>query len=157
MTKSIEDAVSYCPETGVFRWKVKNRGGILPGDIAGCFDKDGYWVLTWQYKRYQAHRVAWFLMTGQWPPDFIDHRNLNRSDNRWANLRPATRQQNNANRGNYGSLSKGVSHAKNGRYRAQIQVSGRKRTIGIFDTEAEAHAAYVAEAEKHFGEFARAA
>lgn len=151
----IEDAVSYCPETGLFRWKVKTHN-IALGDIAGNLSLEGYWVLTLKGKKYQAHRVAWLIMTGQWPAAFIDHKNLDRADNRWANLRPATRQQNLANSPNFGAFSKGVTRTKSGRYRAQITVHGRRLQLGLFDSDAAAHAAYVASARAHFGEFARA-
>jgi hypothetical protein len=37
-------------------------------------------------------------MTGDWPSEQVDHVNHNTADNRWANLRPATRSENNINR-----------------------------------------------------------
>ena len=46
---------------------------------------------------YVAHRLAWLYMTGEWPRHEIDQINLDRSDNRFCNLRPANRSQNSAN------------------------------------------------------------
>jgi len=36
-------------------------------------------------------------MTRKWPAYAVDHRNLDKGDNRWDNLREATRSQNMAN------------------------------------------------------------
>ena len=46
---------------------------------------------------------------------------------------------------------------RGGKYRAQISIDGSTKRIGSFPTAEEAHAAYVAEATRLFGEFARAA
>ncbi len=109
-------------------------------------------------KHYAAHRIAWLLMTGEWPKADIDHRNKNRADNRWVNLREATRSQNLANQGprpNNTSGLKGVSwDAKNNKWVAQISKDGKARKIGRFQSKDEASAAYCAKAKELFGEFA---
>jgi hypothetical protein len=108
-----------------------------------------------------AHRLAYLYMLGEWPTDDIDHANGISSDNRWANLRPATRSQNLANKGKSPfntSGFKGVSFCKTtDRWRAQIEVRGTPVHIGRYDTPEEAHAAYIEAAREYFGEFARAA
>jgi hypothetical protein len=43
-----------------------------------------------------------------------------------------------------------------GRFRAHITIDNKKVSLGSYDTEEEAHAAYKAAAEKEFGAFARA-
>lgn len=45
-----------------------------------------------------GHRVAWAMTFGYWP-DFVDHKDNNRSNNKLDNLREANSQQNNFNRG----------------------------------------------------------
>ena len=47
-----------------------------------------------------AHRLAWRLYYGEWPPSgmTIDHVNHNKHENRIRNLRLATQKQNNANK-----------------------------------------------------------
>ncbi len=39
---------------------------------------------------------------------------------------------------------------------AQICINSKSIHLGVFDTKEEASAAYLAAAERHFGEFARA-
>ncbi len=60
----------------------------------GSLDKDGYLILKVKSKQYKAHRIAWFLYYGVFPDKEIDHINRNRTDNRIANLRLATREDN---------------------------------------------------------------
>lgn len=150
--------LKYHPRLGVFTWLV-NRKQKKAGDIAGCVHPQGYIVITLGSRQYQAHRLAWFYMKGWWPDPEVDHRDGVRNNNRWENLREANRSQNTCNT----ALSsknkvglKGVRKKKWGRYTACIWLKGKSVHLGSFDTPQEAHAAYMAEARKHFGEFARA-
>jgi hypothetical protein len=151
----LRSLLSYNPETGIFTWRVR-RGRILAGTVTGGIGSHGYVEIRVDYRLYLAHRLAWLYMTGEWPKETIDHRDLDRTNNRWRNLREATFGQNNTNRRARGAQGlKGVT--KNRRaYVAQIQVAGRNRYLGSFATPEAAHAAYVAASSAH-GEFARAA
>lgn len=82
----------------------------------------------------------------------VDHINCDPLDNRKANLRLCTRQQNTWNRRPKSGL-KGVSKKKN-RFIARIMVGGRVLRLGSFLTAHEAAHAYDAAATKHFGEYA---
>ena len=83
----------------------------------------------------------------------VDHINGDTADNRWANLRPATRSENMQNRRVANSNSKtGLLGAKPSRnaFRAQIKISGRCVNLGTFSSPEAAHAAYLtAKAELH--------
>lgn len=151
----------YEPDTGDFFWRsdVMCYGGGKPaGSIAGLTSKGRHYIGI-DGRRYAAHRLAWLYMTGEWPTE-IDHKNQDATDNRWANLRLATRSQNNANVGlkshNTSGL-KGVSWDRDRQlWKAQISVQTKRRMLGRFPTKEEAHAAYVAAAVDAFGDFARA-
>jgi hypothetical protein len=89
----------------------------------------------------------------------VDHKNGDGLDNRRStNLRPATHQQNNANRAKARGSSrfKGVSWDRpSRRWYASIRGEGRSRNLGKFDSEVAAARAYNAAAVKFFGEYAR--
>ena len=89
----------------------------------------------------------------------LDHANCNKLDNTRDNLRLATRQQNQANRGrpaNNTSGFKGVSWNKQrGQFVANITVSKKTIYLGYFAEAADAHAAYARAAIRYFGEYAR--
>ena len=155
-SKEIADLVSYCPETGVFRWKIKPRRALHAGAIAGGVKSSGYYFITYRRTKYSAHRVAWLIMTGDWPPDQIDHINRDPLDNRWTNLRAATARQNHANRASVNRFGKGVFACRNGsgKFAARIYRAGKLRQIGTFPTVELAGQAYHAEAVRIHGEFA---
>lgn len=162
--------LDYDPLTGIFVWKLRPnpnqlRGiwqfnGRFAGKRAGnpCESRPGqaHWQIRIGRVHYKAHRIAWLLMTGAWPKQQIDHRDLDALNNRWFNLREATNSLNNANKPgwSWAGLPKGVSQFGN-RYVSEIQVNGCRRRLGRFDSAEEAHAAYCEAAKKHFGEFAR--
>ena len=88
----------------------------------------------------------------------IDHINGDRSDNRRANLRYATRSQNNANRHVpivASSRFKGVCWRPiPKRWKAYIKKDGRQIHLGYFGTQEEAARAYNDAALHYFGEYA---
>jgi hypothetical protein len=168
--EKLRELLHYNPDTGIFTWKKRpaHKGQDMTwnarfaGKRAGTIQKkEGYRRIRIHSHDYQEHCLAWLYMTGEWAADMVDHANLIRSDNRWDNLRSATGSENCANAklsSRNTSGFKGVCwYRAYSKWRAQIMVRGKHVTIGYFSNPEEAHAAYVAAAEKYFGKFARAA
>lgn len=101
---------------------------------------------------YKAHRLAWFIHHGRWPAEEIDHINMVRDDNRLANLREASHNDNQHNRQRARADNKlgilGVSTYR-GRFKAQIEINGENRYLGLFDTAEQAHTAYLEAKRTH--------
>jgi hypothetical protein len=87
----------------------------------------------------------------------VDHINGNGLDNRRANLRLATREQNNANRRPQPASLSGFLGVQKYRekWRAGLSYSGRRIKLGTYDTPEEAAKAYDSRAKELFKEFAR--
>ena len=153
--QGIEELLSYDPNTGTITWLNSPQKVV-----AGCLDRrNGYRRIKLNGKLYAAHRVAWYLHTGEDPGSMdVDHINGDRDDNRAGNLRLATRSQNMKNtkkRQGTTSSYKGISwDASRNRWRAEIRINGKNKRIGRFDSEVEAHAAYCKAASEYHGEFA---
>ncbi|BAO20652.1 putative endonuclease [Pseudomonas phage PPpW-3] len=159
MTKEELAAIlRYDSKTGVFYW-LKSRGRAASGSIAGGDDGKGYVGIRINGKQYKAHKLAWLACTGEWPSFQIDHRDTDRSNNRFENLRPSTQLQNTYNRSlgvNNKSGVKGVHwHKNSGKWRAVIGVNGKKIYIGIFDDINDAQMAISQARTKHHQEFSR--
>lgn len=152
------EIVNYDPITGIFTNKAR-RGRCAPGAVLGSLGSHRYIEIRLDDKLYLAHRLAHFYMTGGWPPRETDHKNLNRQDNSWDNIRAATNSQNQGNKpvqkNNYLGIKR-VRKRPSGRYQARITVLGKTVTLGTFNTPAEAHNAYKTAANNNFGEFSRA-
>lgn len=150
----VREILEYDAKTGIFRWKV-SRPKAKAGEVAGSVYDHGYVVITLDGQRYRAHRLAWLMVTGQWPKNQIDHRDGNRANNAFLNLREATNLQNKQNQikanTNNRSGFLGVSFdASKGRFRARIRAEGKLTNLGSFKTAEEAHSAYLAaKEEKH--------
>lgn len=144
------ELLHYDARSGAFRW-LANRGGRKFDGVPGGHKKtNGYVEITVDGWRYLAHRLAWFYHHGEWPQHYIDHINGIRDDNRIDNLRDVPHDENIRNvtrssRANSSGL-RGVSLFR-GRYRAEIQVAGIRKHIGVFDTAEEASRAYIATKE----------
>lgn len=157
----LKQLLNYDGQTGVFTWRINRGGGAKAGARAGNLrTSDGYIQIKVQHRLWLAHVLAVFWTTGTAPESQVDHVNGIRSDNRIENLRAATKRQNIFNQGvrsDNKSGMKGVCWLKrNRKWRAQIQADGKKFHVGLFDTVAEASAAYELKASELFGEFKRA-
>lgn len=164
----VRQILNYDPETGIFIWKIRKIrfgnehadrifNGHFGGNAAGSIAPEGYVVIGVQGKVYRAHRLAWLYMTGEWPDRDIDHINGDKSDNRIANLRSATKIENKRNRRrNTDNTSgcKGVSwHKRDQKWYARIMVDGKSKSLGYYKSLQSAHAAYCAASQKYHGEF----
>lgn len=155
----LREVLSYEPDTGLFRWKIRNGPRIKVGDIAGSKDRKGYIRIQVDRKIYGANRLAWLYTYGELSDMQIDHINNIKDDNRVNNLRLATNRQ---NRQNSSGWSKSVSGRKGvypspgtNRWQAIIGLPSGIQRLGVFETKEEAAEAYNIAAKANFGEFAR--
>lgn len=161
----VRSILDYAPDTGIFRWRhradrKRNWNSRYAGTVAGQ-TSSGYRAIQIDGKgAYPAARIAWLYVTGEWPPDQIDHINSVRDDDRFDNLRAATNAENSQNRGpqrnNRSSGLRGVHfHAQSGKWRARIKFDGCHYSLGLHDKPEEAAAARDAFVAKHLGAFGR--
>lgn len=147
----LQSLLTYDPDTGELRNRVRRNARAPQGAKAGSLTTDGYISVMLEGKRYQAHRLIWLYMTGEWPPMEIDHINRDRQDNRWANLRVVSRLHNSWNTNGHAkakSSVKGVAYvSRSGKWQVQMRVRGQTHYIGVYDTIEEAAFAR-AEAER---------
>jgi len=160
----LRSILEYDPETGLWRWR-EQKGRRAKGWFAGAINGNGYNSFGIRFDGrnavYVSHRLAFLYMTGEMPLT-VDHRNQIKTDNRWVNLRAATKTQQMRNRHQWkkkGGLPKGVFyHPPKPRpyrpYRACIRVDGTLIHLGKFFTVEEASEAYKLAAIKYHGEFA---
>ena len=142
----LRELLDYDQETGVFTRKVKLCNRVKVGDVAGYLNRKGYIHIRVDGRSHKAHRLAWLYVHGVWPQSGIDHINGIKDDNRIINLREATHSDNQQNLRKPHADNKigllGVSRSQ-GKFKAQINVDGKVRTIGRFHTPEAAHAAYL--------------
>jgi hypothetical protein len=152
----LRECFRYDPESGVLRWRERplrhfpderaqrSWNTRLAHTEAGQITAWGYRLIAISIdgKRHgvYAHRAAWALHTGEYPPFEIDHDDRNYDNNRFKNLKPATHAENHQNRRNVRGTT---LERRTGRYFARIHVGDRTFHLGTFDTEAEAHQAYL--------------
>jgi hypothetical protein len=159
-------------ETGELTWKAKplshfknsnsqrRHTACWVGKKAGNIDKDGYLIveLAWYGKRQRirVHRIVWKLVTGEDYTGELDHKNNCKTDNRFNNLRKATKNLNMSNTtrvlGNM--LYRGVRKRNDASYRAQIVADKVPIYVGSYTSPEAAHSAYCLAALHFKKEFA---
>lgn len=143
----LRELLLYNEQSGQFVWLV-SRGKAAAGKIAGSTNRGGYIEIRIDKKTYLAHRLAFLWVAGEMPSGEIDHIDGNRSNNALSNLRDVNgfvnhQNQRRAHKSNRTGLL-GVSWRESkGRYRASIDVDGRKIHLGYFSDKEAAHAAYI--------------
>jgi len=138
-----------------------DRGNLSVGQQVGTITPNGYRQVFIKYWGFKASRLAYLMMTGDWPPAgmMMDHIDGDRANDKWSNLRLATPQQNARNRrpckrnksGKVG-VCVGIDPDK---WTAHITVNDKTTVLGSFECIDDAIAARC-KAEKHlFGAFRR--
>lgn len=148
--------LDYHPRTGEFWWKK----GKQSGKRAGYSKSEGYRCIKLFGVCVYEHRLAFYLERGFWPPDKVDHKNGNPSDNRFKNLRLATHSENMMNtrlwRTNTSGV-KGVSWCERlNRWRVRLTVNRRERHFGYYENFEDAKTASKEAHKKAHGRFAPA-
>ena len=148
----VKELVHYDPLTGKFTDKVGTRTRKV-GCVLNKSHTEGYETVTLLYRRLMAHRLAVFYMTGELPPSDVDHINGIRDCNIYSNLRCVSRSVNMQNmrlpksyKGDKRSSKYlGVSWDKDrGKWQAGIKTpEGKRIYLGRFESELDAHSAYV--------------
>ena len=119
---------SYNPETGELS-RIHSKRKV------GSRNPKGYLVVSYKGGCYPATRLIWMMVTGEDPKDyFIDHIDRNPHNNKWSNLRLASRSFNKMNGPHRGYEYDG----KNDEYVVRIRY-----TVGRYKTPEEARKAYL--------------
>lgn len=154
----LRERLRYEPETGQFFQRKRTNQWPIDQEV-GSISPNGYRRIRIDNKKYMAHRLAWLYVLGEWPSKWLDHKDGNRANNIWSNLREATASQNmvNAKTRKTNKLGiKGVRLHENGRYQARVGIgNSRYKHLGLFDTLEEAREAYRVAVIERNGDFAR--
>ena len=106
---------------------------------------------------YKEHQLIWLLVTGEWCFPEVDHRDTDGTNNRWRNLRRATRIQNMHNSSlterNRSGFKWVRTIIRDDLKRPRFQASVLGQYLGTFNTPAQAHAVAAAYAKKNCGAF----
>jgi hypothetical protein len=150
----------YEPETGKLFWlDCEDMPNCWRAKWSGkaAFTAVGFWgyrIGAINNVSFLAHRISYALHHGNWPSDQIDHINGVRDDNRIANLRVVSPQENLRNASMRSDNTSGVCgvywHKQTEKWQARIKVDGRFKHLGLF-TSIEAAAAARAEASVKYG------
>jgi hypothetical protein len=93
--EDLESRFVFDLDKGEIRFRHTRKGSIA-GKLAGTKLADGYVRVKIKPRSYYAHRLIYFMATGE-EPDYIDHIDGNGWNNAISNLRPASNSENMCN------------------------------------------------------------
>lgn len=151
--EELKKLYTYDPERGVLVFN-QTKGPMVKGDVAGGVNTRGYVQMRFMGKIRLAHRLIWLYVTGEWPVGVIDHKDGNKANNKWENLRDASGSTNSRNRKiNKNNMSgyTGVSwNDETSSWRSYICVDGKMKALGSFRHKEDAIFSRMT-AEKKYG------
>lgn len=150
----LHELLIYNKGTGLWTRRVGVRGYVA-GSKVGSVRHDGRTIICVDGKKYLASRLAFMYVLGRWPDPEADHRDKDRSNDRWSNLRDATHSQNNCNttlRSDNTTGARGVRRMRNG-WQVRVHTNGQCHYLGTYKSiEVAARVAAKARAKMH-GDF----
>jgi len=131
---------------GKLFWKTPTSNRVKVGQEAGSLTTNGYKTVCYDGKCRMLHRVIWDWFYEQPCEGYlVDHKDKTPLNNDIENLRLCDHSLNAANSFRHKdglTKYKGVHKHKNGSYRAQICVRGKRFSLGLYTTPEEAHQVY---------------
>jgi len=159
----------YDEHTGILTWKMQpatSRANIgfnnkCGGKVAGTVGTHGYVMIGISKIYYLAHRIIWKMKTGNDPADQIDHKDTDRGNNRWVNLRETENGPNIHNSRRRKDNKSGIKGVFWDDYHqawvAAIGIDGKQTRLGRFKDIQQASEARRIASEKMHGQFSRLA
>jgi len=133
--EDLKDLFFYYPNDGIFVDKENGR-------IAGVLNSNGYFYITIEKIHYNRSKLAFLYMQGHWPENIIDHKNRDKSNDKWKNLRHVTEEQNQKNRSISKRNKSGISglflDKKTKMWIATIGDKGKQIYLGRFKEKIDA-------------------
>lgn len=145
----LQECFSYFPKTGQLIWNVRPQSHFksdrytraansrYAGLDVGTVSRDGHLAVKLGPRLMYVHRIIWKLMTGEDPGAFeVDHKDTDKLNNRWQNLRLADGSGNRSNvrlsRANTSGI-KGIRYDEHrDRWAAYVQHKGKQYNLGRF-------------------------
>ena len=159
IVSKLKNHFHYDPESGDIFRKKKWRDQPAMTKVGSKTCNGRYLSSSMGSVYYRAHIIAWALMTDQLPENEIDHINGDGCDNRWVNLRQATRQQNNINqtirKDNTSGFKGVVKQSRSKTWKVQLNVDGKRCSKTGFTSKEQAAHAYDLWAVDVYGSFAK--
>lgn len=140
-----------------YKWRLNDLGQLVvnnkypkSGEVGSLFKgslSHGYRIVGIKKRYPQIHHIVWYLHTGEWPKQPIDHIDGDKGNNHPDNLRLTTQKGNTRafRKVNGGASSKwrGVGwNKRNSHWEGFIRSDGKKKNLGSFTCEKEAALAY---------------
>lgn len=143
------DVFHYDKETGILFWKTHSKcHQFLIGKVAGSISKkktdNSSYIRVYLFnKPYSLHRLIWFIEKNEWS-EMIDHLDGNGLNNRIENLRNVNNRLNQQNRSQHrqGKLVGATWRKNQGFWTSQITINKKRKHLGCFLTEQDAHERY---------------
>ena len=118
-------------------WNTKNATNLI-----SCKGNNGYFRISINGKSYSLHRLVFLYMTGSMPTSQVDHKDRDRLNNSYENLRQATaliNSQNQPIRSNNTSGIKGVYwNSLRDKWHARITVNKKVIHLGYYTEKTKA-------------------
>jgi len=154
--KELKVFFTYKNSTGELINRIYRSQKAIKGGVSGMLTNRGYYSTCVSGRLYRTHRLI-FLYHKGYMPEYLDHIDGDRSNNKIENLRPCTSCQNNQNAKiskNNKSGIKGVFWDKRCKlWNAGLTSNGKRIYLGYFwDLDVAAQVVRI-ERIKHHGEF----
>ena len=154
----IIDGLWYEEATGLPFSSKKHRGYGTDGDLKQltCINNCGYYQVIINGKIKKWHRLVFEYFNGEIPSGLqVDHINNIRTDNRISNLQLLSNKENARYRKKQCNNTSGLVGAsydkRTKKWQAQININGKDKYLGRFETAEEAHQAYLQAKIKYHG------